>query len=112
MKNRNLKSMMPYIILNTLIHAVIGAIIGKVTVELFCTKKIIDKDYEALKKFLKDMGGRATHIKINDLDESEVPEDILEAAEEAELKEELGETLVSLSETCGNSMSLEDFLKR
>lgn len=71
MKKYSLKGMMPYIIINALIHAVIGAIIGKVTVEVLCSKKIIDKDYKALKKFLKDMGGKATHIKLEDLDELE-----------------------------------------
>jgi hypothetical protein len=104
--------MLPYVIVNTIIFGIVGAIAGKSIVEIHNAKKRIDSDYEALRKFFKDMGGSATHIKLEDLDEDEVPEDIRKASEEAELKEELGNALVNLSETCGNSMSLEDFLKR
>lgn len=114
MKNfkNNLKAMLPYIIINTVLWAIVGAIAGKNVVEIRNTKMKIGNDYEALRKFLKDMSGKATHIKLEDLDEDEVPEDIRKASEEAELKEELGNALVNLSETCENTMSLEDFLKR
>ena len=76
MKN-NFKAMMPYIILNACIHAVIGAFIGSTVVNILNIRKIMSSDYKALKKFFRDMGGKATHIKLEDLDESEVPEDII-----------------------------------
>lgn len=80
MKN-NLKRMMPYIIINAIIYAVIGAFIGKNLVEIHNTRKRIDNDSRALKKFIKEMGGSATHIKIEDIDETDVPEDIRKKAE-------------------------------
>lgn len=71
MKKFPLKGMMPYIIINAITYAVIGAFIGKSVVELLNTKKIIHKDYQLLKNFFRDMGGKATHIKLEDLDELE-----------------------------------------
>jgi uncharacterized membrane protein YeaQ/YmgE (transglycosylase-associated protein family) len=79
MKN-TLKAMKPYIIFNTIIFAIIGAIIGKNLVEIYNTKKKIENDSRALKRFIKDMGGSATHINIEDIDESDVPEDIRKKA--------------------------------
>lgn len=79
MKN-NLKSMRPYIIFNAVIFGIIGAIIGKNIVEINNTRHKIDNDYETLKGFLKDVGGSATHIKIEDIDEADVPEDIRKKA--------------------------------
>lgn len=67
---KNLKSLIPHIILNAIINAVIGAVIGKVTIEILNTKKRINSDYEALRKFLKDMGGKATHIKLEELEKT------------------------------------------
>lgn len=80
MKN-NLKAMRPYIIFNVFLFAVIGAIIGKNMVSIYNTRKRIDNDSRALKRFIKDMGGSATHIKIEDIDEIDVPEDIRKKAE-------------------------------
>ena len=88
MKNL-IRKMLPFVIINGIVYAIIGAIAGKHIVEIHNTKCKMDHDYESLKKLFKDMGGKATHIKLEDLDESEVPEDIREAAEESELKEEL-----------------------
>ena len=51
----NLKGMMPYIIINGIIFSIIGAIIGKNIAEIYNTKKMIDNDGEAIKKFLKDI---------------------------------------------------------
>jgi hypothetical protein len=112
MKKYSVKGMMPYIIINAIIDAIIGAVIAKTTINILNTKRKIDSDYNTLKKFFRDMGGKATHIKLEDIDESDVPEDIRKRTNEAELKEELGEALVTLSETCENSMSLDEFLKR
>ena len=75
MKN-NLKAMRPYIIFNAIIFGVIGAIIGKNLVEIHNTRKRIDNDSRALKRFIKEMGGSVTHIKIEEIDEGDVPEDI------------------------------------
>lgn len=81
MKN-NFKGMMPYIIINGIIFSIIGAIIGKNLVEIHNTRKMIDNDSRALERFIREMGGRATHIKIEDIDESEVPEDIRKKADD------------------------------
>ena len=75
MKN-NLKAMRPYIIFNAIIFGIIGSIIGKNIVEINNTKRKIDNDYNALKKFLNDVAGSATQIKLEDIDEMDVPEDI------------------------------------
>lgn len=88
MKKYSVKGMMPYIIINALIHTVIGAFIGKSIVEIINAKKVIQKDYKLMKNFFKDMSGKATHIKIEDLDEDEVPEDI---RKKADPKETMGE---------------------
>lgn len=75
MKN-NIKGMLPYIIINGLIFGVIGLLIGKNLVEIHNTSKRISADSRALKKFIEDMGGSATHITFEDIDECDVPEDI------------------------------------
>lgn len=80
MKN-TLKAMKPYIIFNAIIFGILGAIIGKNLVEIHNTSKRINNDSKALKRFIKDMGGSATHINIEDIDESEVPEDIHKKAD-------------------------------
>lgn len=82
MNKNNLKGMRPYIIFNACIFAVVGAFIGKNIVEILNTKKRISADSKALKKFIKDMGGSATHIKLEDIDELDVPEDIRKKAED------------------------------
>lgn len=79
---KNLKGMMPYIVFNTIVFAVIGAIIGKNIVEIHNTSKRLDNDSRALKKFIRDMGGRATHIKLEDIDACDVPEDIRKKADD------------------------------
>lgn len=72
MKN-TLKAMRPYIIFNTIIFAVVGGFIGKNVVEIYNTKRRISNDSKALKRFIEEMGGSATHIKLEDMDEAEVP---------------------------------------
>jgi hypothetical protein len=81
MKN-NLKRMMIYIIINAIIYAVIGAFIGKNIAEINNTSKRINNDSRALKRFIKEMGGSATHIKLEDIDETDVPEDIRKKADD------------------------------
>ena len=81
MKN-NLKAMRPYIIFNAIIFGVIGAIIGKNLVEIHNTRKRINNDSRALKRFIEEMAGSATHIKLEDIDESDVPEDIRKKADD------------------------------
>ena len=78
----NLKAMKPYIILNAIIFGVIGALIGKNLVEIHNTSKRIRRDSKALKRFIKEMGGSATHIKLEDIDELDVPEDIRKKADD------------------------------
>lgn len=77
----NIKRMLPYIAFNAIIFSIIGAIIGKNVVEIYNTKRRISNDSRALKRFIKEMGGRATHIKIEDIDETDVPENIRKKAE-------------------------------
>ena len=72
--------MIPYIIFNGIIFSVIGAIIGKNLVEIYNTKKRIDNDSRALKRFIEEMAGSATIIKLEDIDEADVPEDIRKKA--------------------------------
>ena len=81
MKN-NIKRMMPYTIINGIIFSILGAIIGKNLVEIHNTRKRIDNDSRALERFIKEMGGSATHIKIEDIDETDVPEDIRKKADD------------------------------
>lgn len=81
MNKNNLKGMTPYIIFNTIIFAIIGGFIGKNVVEIYNTKRRISNDSKALKKFIRDMGGSATHIKLEDIDACNVPEDIRKKAE-------------------------------
>ena len=81
MKN-TFKAMKPYIIFNAFIFAIIGAIIGKNLVEIHNTRKRISADSKALERFIKEMGGSATHIKIEDIDETDVPEDIRKKADD------------------------------
>lgn len=84
MKNNikaNLKGMLPYVLINGIIFGILGAIIGKNLVEIHNTRKRIDNDSRALKQFIKEMGGSATHIKLEDIDETDVPEDIRKKAE-------------------------------
>lgn len=77
-----LKAMRPYIIFNAIIFGILGAIIGKNLVEIRNTSKRIGNDSRALKKFIEDMVGSATHITLEDIDESEVPEDIRKKADD------------------------------
>jgi hypothetical protein len=81
MKN-NLKRMMIYIIINAIIYAVIGAFIGKNIAEINNTSKRINNDSRDLKRFIKEMGGSATHIKLENIDEADVPEDIRKKADD------------------------------
>ena len=74
---------MPYIIFNACIFAVIGGFIGKNVVEIYNTKKRISNDSKALKKFIEEVAGSATTIKIEDIDASEVPEDIRKKADDS-----------------------------
>lgn len=78
----NIKRMLPYIIFNGIVFSIIGAIIGKNLVEIHNTRTRIDNDSRALKRFIKELGGRATHIKIEDIDETDVPEDIRKKADD------------------------------
>lgn len=81
MKN-NIKAMMPHIIFNTIIFAIIGGFIGKTIAEIRNTRKRIGNDSRALKRFIEEMAGSATHIKLEDIDESDVPEDIRKKADD------------------------------
>lgn len=81
MKN-NIKRMLPYIIFNACIFSVVGAFIGKNLVEIHNTRKRISADSKALKRFIEEMAGSATHIKLEEIDEAEVPEDIRKKAED------------------------------
>lgn len=76
----NIKKAMPYVIINTIIFGIIGAFIGKNLVEIHNTRKRINNDSEALKRYIKELGS-ATHIKIEDILEDEVPEDIRKKAD-------------------------------
>jgi hypothetical protein len=78
----NLKAMKPYIIFNAIVFAVIGGFIGKNIVEIHNTSKRINNDSRDLKRFIKEMGGSATHIKLEDIDETDVPEDIRKKADD------------------------------
>jgi hypothetical protein len=73
--------MLPYIAFNAIIFSIIGGFIGKNLVQIHSLRKRIDNDSRALKKFIKELGGSATHIKIEDIDETDVPEDIRKKAE-------------------------------
>lgn len=78
-KNNILKGMMPYIIINALVYSILGAIIGKNIVEITNTQRVLDRDYKALSRFLKDIWGKTTKQfkseNISDEDFFEVPED-------------------------------------
>jgi hypothetical protein len=68
MKN-NIKAIMPYVIINTLIYSIIGAIIGKNMVSIYNTRKRIDNDSRAIKKFLKEMAKTCPNkMSINELE--------------------------------------------
>lgn len=79
MKN-NLKKILPYAIINGIVYAIIGSIIGKNLAEIYNTKKKIENDSRALKRFIEKMAGSATIIKLEDIDEADVPEDIRKKA--------------------------------
>lgn len=79
---KNIKGMLPYIIINGIIFGILGAIIGKNVVEIYNTKKRINNDSRALKRFIEEMAGSSTHIKLEDIDESDVPEDIRKKADD------------------------------
>lgn len=81
MKN-NLKGMLPYVLINGIIFGIFGAIIGKNLVEIHNTRKRINNDSRALKKLIEEMAGSATHINIEKIDESDVPEDIRKKADD------------------------------
>lgn len=81
MKNM-LKRLLPYVMINALIYSIIGAIIGKNLVTINNTRKRIDNDYKSLKRFIEEMAGSATHINIEKIDESDVPEDIRKKADD------------------------------
>ena len=49
------KRLLPYVIINGIIYAVIGAIIGKNYMEIRNTRRKIQNDGDIIKKFLKDM---------------------------------------------------------
>lgn len=76
----NIKRMLPYIAFNAIIFSIIGGFIGKNLVTINNTRKRIDNDSRSLKRFIEEMAGSATHINIEDIDESEVPEDIRKKA--------------------------------
>ena len=78
----NIKKAVPYVIINTIIFGIIGVFIGKNLVEIHNTRKRINNDSEALKKFIEEMGGSATCINIKDIDKSEVPENIRKKADD------------------------------
>ena len=97
MKNNikaNLKGMMPYIIINGLIFSIIGGFIGKNIVNIHNTRKRIDNDSRALKRFIEEMAGSATHIKLENIDESDVPEDIRRKADDP--KDPMDPTVISV----------------
>lgn len=81
MKN-TFKAMKPYIIFNACIFAIIGGFIGKNLVTINNTRKRINNDSRALKRFIEEMAGSSTHIKLEDIDESDVPEDIRKKADD------------------------------
>lgn len=49
---KNLKRLLPYVILNALIYSVAGAIIGKNYAEIRNTSRKLNADNEALEKYL------------------------------------------------------------
>lgn len=72
-KKINFKGMIPYIIINALLYSILGAIIGKSIVEITNTKRILDRDCKALKRFFNDIWDRTTQFKPEDF--LEVPAD-------------------------------------
>ena len=70
------KRLLPYAIINGIIFAIIGAIIGKNIIEIYNTSKRISADSKALKKWIEKVADTATCIKIEDIDECDVPEDL------------------------------------
>ena len=79
---KNIKSTLPYIIINGLIFAVLGAIIGKNLVEIRNTRKRINNDSRALKRFIEEMAGSSPQIKIEDINACDVPEGIRKKADD------------------------------
>lgn len=71
MKN-NLKRMLPYILINTFIWGIIGALIGKNIVEIHNTGKKLNADNEALEKYLggliKSAEENGQVVQLTDLD--------------------------------------------
>lgn len=61
-----LKRLLPYVIVNSVVYAIMGAIIGKNYAEIRNTRKRISADSRVLKRFI---------------DESEVPADIRKKAD-------------------------------
>lgn len=71
MKN-NLKRMLPYILINTFIWGIIGALIGKNIVEIHNTSKKLNADNKALEKYLRGLIKQAEDSgKVISLDEFE-----------------------------------------
>lgn len=89
---KNIKGMLPCVMINGIIYAIIGAIIGKNLVEILHTRKRISADNRALRKWIKKGGLTATHIKIEDIDEADVPEDIRKKADDP--KDPLDPTMI------------------
>ena len=52
---KNLKGMLPYVLINGIIFGILGAIIGKNLVEIHNTSKRLDNDSRALKKYLSEL---------------------------------------------------------
>ena len=75
MKN-TLKAMKPYIIFNAIVFGVIGIFIGKNIVNIRNTSRKISADSKALQKWIKEC-----KIKIENIDEIDVPEDIRKKAD-------------------------------
>lgn len=63
-----LKRLLPYVIINGIVYAIIGAIIGKNYMEIINTRKI-QNDEDAIKKFLKEMAKTCPNkMSINELE--------------------------------------------
>ena len=72
MKNM-LKRLLPYVIINGIVYAIIGAIIGKNYMEIRNTRRKIQNDEDAIKRFMEDIAKTCPNTMT--LDELEKMED-------------------------------------
>lgn len=64
-----LKRLLPYVIINGIVYAIIGAIIGKNYMEIRNTRRKIQNDEDAIKRFMGDMAKICPNkMSINELE--------------------------------------------